>query len=430
VKHVIAAALVAVVVALPAGALARAEQTSGTPDLIAEVHDNYTITLRYPDGTDVTTIPRGTYTIEVRDQSTFHNFRLTGSGFDQATGINEVETVTWTVNLTPGVWDYLCDPHPVDMFRQFTVTDGPPPEVLVGVVGTNDAQVITLTRNGEPVTELPAGSYTVQVDDRSAFHNFHLSGPGVDQMTAVDFIGQVEWNVTFVEGTYTFQCDPHAPTMHGQFTVTGIPPPPPPPPGPPPPPPPPPPVPPPPPPAPPGVLVATVGTNNGTDITLTRDGVPVTHLPPGAYTIQVRDRSAVHNFHLTGPGLDQTTTLAFVGEVTWNVTLAEGAYRFVCDPHISIGMSGSFTVGTGPAPPPPPPPPPAPPPRRCIVPKVVGRTLVVAQRLIRRRGCRVGRVRRARSSRARGRVLRQSPRAGRRVPRGTRVTLVVSRGRR
>jgi PASTA domain/Copper binding proteins, plastocyanin/azurin family len=176
--------------------------------------------------------------------------------------------------------------------------------------------------------------------------------------------------------------------------------------------------------------VATVGTNNGTDITLTRDGVQVTHLPPGPYSIRVRDRSAFHNFHLTGPGLERTTTLDFVGETTWDVTLSEGTYRFVCDPHIAAGMTGSFTVGTGPAPPPPPPPPPAPLVRRCVVPRVVGRPLLAAQRLIRRRGCRVGRVRRARSSRARGRVIRQTPRAGRRVPRGTRVTLVVSRGRR
>jgi PASTA domain/Divergent InlB B-repeat domain len=76
------------------------------------------------------------------------------------------------------------------------------------------------------------------------------------------------------------------------------------------------------------------------------------------------------------------------------------------------------------------PPPPPPIVRRCRVPRVVGRRLAAARRLIVRAGCRVGRVRRARSTRARGRVVRQSPRAGALVRRGTRVHLTVSRGRR
>ena len=164
--------------------------------------------------------------------------------------------------------------------------------------------------------------------------------------------------------------------------------------------------------------MATVGTNNGSDLTLTRNGVPVTNLTPGRYVIEVRDRSGLHNFHLTGPGVNQATTVAFTGTQTWTLTLAAGTYRFVCDPHATT-MRGTFTVSATP-----------PPPARCRVPRVVGRTLATARRLVRRAGCRVGRVRNARSARRRGSVLRQSPRAGVRVRRGTRVTLVVSRGRR
>jgi PASTA domain/F5/8 type C domain len=66
----------------------------------------------------------------------------------------------------------------------------------------------------------------------------------------------------------------------------------------------------------------------------------------------------------------------------------------------------------------------------CVVPNVRRRTLVAARRAITRAGCSVGRVRRVRSTRARGRVVSQSPRPGARRPRGTRVNLVVSRGRR
>jgi hypothetical protein len=83
-----------------------------------------------------------------------------------------------------------------------------------------------------------------------------------------------------------------------------------------------------------------------------------------------------------------------------------------------------------PPPPPPAPPPPAPPPQaRCKVPRVVGKKLSAARTAIRRAGCRVGRVRSARSTRPRNRVIGQSPAAGVRRARGTRVNLVVSRGR-
>lgn len=65
----------------------------------------------------------------------------------------------------------------------------------------------------------------------------------------------------------------------------------------------------------------------------------------------------------------------------------------------------------------------------CRVPRVVGLALRTARTRIRRAHCRVGRVRTAGSARPRGRVIRQSPRAGRRLARGTRVHLTVSRGR-
>jgi hypothetical protein len=165
------------------------------------------------------------------------------------------------------------------------------------------------------------------------------------------------------------------------------------------------------------VLVATVGTNDGTDITLTRNGRRVGQIPAGTYTIQVRDRSRFHNFHLTGPGVNRATTVPFVGTQTWTVTFRTGVYTFVCDPHATT-MRGTFGVDR------------APPRPRCKVPKVVGKKLVRARRAIVRARCRVGRVRRARSLRARGMVLSQRPRAGVSRPRGTRVHLVVSRGRR
>jgi Tol biopolymer transport system component len=77
------------------------------------------------------------------------------------------------------------------------------------------------------------------------------------------------------------------------------------------------------------------------------------------------------------------------------------------------------------------PPPPAPPPARCVVPNVRWKKLAVARRSITAARCRVGRVRQARSKRVRrGRVISQTPAARTRARVGSRVNLVVSRGRR
>jgi hypothetical protein len=156
------------------------------------------------------------------------------------------------------------------------------------------------------------------------------------------------------------------------------------------------------------------------------NGQNVTHLTAGTYVIEVRDRSSFHNFHLRGPGVDMASDVDRVETLTWTVTLTDGVYTFVCDPHAST-MNGAFSVGSAQLPPPPPPPSAQ---ARCKVPKVVGKRLTVAKRAITRARCRVGRIRRARSRKARGRVIQQTPRAGVRRPRGTRVHLVVSRGRR
>jgi len=92
-------------------------------------------------------------------------------------------------------------------------------------------------------------------------------------------------------------------------------------------------------------LFASVGP--GFTIALTdADARRVTQLSPGTYDIVVDDQADEHNFHLRGPGVDQFTDVSFVGTVTWTVTLKDGSYTFVCDPHAS-SMRGTFKVGTG-----------------------------------------------------------------------------------
>jgi hypothetical protein len=90
-----------------------------------------------------------------------------------------------------------------------------------------------------------------------------------------------------------------------------------------------------------------------------------------------------------------------------------------------------------PAPSPPPPSPPSPEPQppapkakaaRCLVPALVGRTLHAARPALARARCRLGNVTTAYSRKRSGVVVSQRPRRGTRLPRGGRVSVVVSAG--
>jgi plastocyanin len=82
-------------------------------------------------------------------------------------------------------------------------------------------EISLTTEDGAAVETLTAGSYTLLTDDQSDIHNFHLTGEGVDVDTGVGASGTDSFDITVSEGTYHFQCDPHAGSMNGDFEVTG-----------------------------------------------------------------------------------------------------------------------------------------------------------------------------------------------------------------
>jgi plastocyanin len=90
-------------------------------------------------------------------------------------------------------------------------------------------------------------------------------------------------------------------------------------------------------------LVGTVGP--GLDIVLrSSSGRVVTMLRHGTYIVVVHDRSRIHDFHLSGPGVNKVVTnVGFVGTKTIRLTLKPGRYRYVCDPHAFV-MHGAFRV--------------------------------------------------------------------------------------
>ena len=83
-------------------------------------------------------------------------------------------------------------------------------------------------------------------------------------------------------------------------------------------------------------LTATDGP--GFTITMSKKTVKA-----GTYTIVVHDKSNIHNFRLTGPGVNKLTSVPWVGTKTWTVNLKKGTYKFVCDPHATI-MKGVLRV--------------------------------------------------------------------------------------
>ena len=175
--------------------------------------------------------------------------------------------------------------------------------VLTGNVGANDAFTITLNDpSGSPIGHVDAGTYTLVVHDQSDFHNFHLSGPGVDAMTPVEGKGDFTFTVALTEGTYFFNCDPHSAQMKGKFTAGTV-------------------TTPPPAPAP-TKLAAAIGP--GASMSLK----PSSGLAAGAFAITVKDRSATDGFRLSGPGVTKATGAKFKGTVTWKVTLQTGRYTF------------------------------------------------------------------------------------------------------
>src|SRR6266849_9449085 len=76
----------------------------------------------------------------------------------------------------------------------------------------------------------------------------------------------------------------------------------------------------------------------------TAAGKDVKALKAGAYTILVEDKASIHDFHLSGPGVNKATGISFTGERTWTVKLKPGTYTYKCDPHASMGMKGTFSV--------------------------------------------------------------------------------------
>jgi hypothetical protein len=192
----------------------------------------------------------------------------------------------------------------------------------VGSATSPNAYAISLTDStGAKVTHLDPGAYTITVHDYATLHNFHLTGPGVDQSTDIEGTGTQTWTVVIIDGTYRFVCDAHPTEMRGSFTAgtVTIPP-------------------------PPTKLVAQVGPKR-TIALKTTSGARVRQLKAGAYSVRVKDLTRSDNFHLVAPGANRRTGVKARTTVTWKVTLRAGSGTYRSDAHRRL--RGSFKVVAG-----------------------------------------------------------------------------------
>jgi len=129
------------------------------------------------------------------------------------------------------------------------------------------------------VTHLDPGTYAIHVVDQSDMHNFDLTGPGVSKSTEVTEVGEKDWTATFTDGTYRYVCDVHVTSMKG--VVHGR---------------------------------KRADDHRGQDVRVRRPGAKIAFArtaKAGKTTITIRDLTAKDNFHLTGPGVNKKTGVAF-----------------------------------------------------------------------------------------------------------------------
>ena len=210
--------LAVVAVSIPAAATSAPNAT-----LTGVVGPGFNISLKNADGTGVTHLDPGTYDISVTDNSIDHNFHIRGPGVDQATLVEGMGTVTWTVTITDGTYNFQCDAHPTQMKGSFTAGNVPPPPPPPPPAGKLSGKVTTKaislkTSAGAKVKSLTARKYKVTVSDTSKSQNFHLTGPGVNKKTGVAARATATWTLNLKPGKYTYRSDKSR-KLRGTFTV-------------------------------------------------------------------------------------------------------------------------------------------------------------------------------------------------------------------
>jgi hypothetical protein len=186
---------------------------------------------------------------------------------------------------------------------------------LIGTVGPGFTIDLT-DANGKHVDVLTEGRYAFLIHDLSDIHNFALGSQTTNTRIftgGIEFVGDETYTVDLAPGSYAYACSAHPDTMNGRFRVIAA--------------------------APRPVATKSLSAKvTAGAVSLSAKGVTA-----GPYKLTVADRSRSRNFHVVGPGVNRRTGKAFTGNVTWNVQLAAGTYKFGSDPR----LTGRLVVRAG-----------------------------------------------------------------------------------
>jgi len=190
-----------------------AQAGAETELLIATVgtSDGFDIALRHQDGSKVTTLAPGTYTVRVRDLSRIHNFHLASNEdatVDFRTDVEFVGEQDFTVTFRNGTrYAYACEPHWQTMNGSFFVSTPTPPPPPKRTVPTLRASIAPGGKSALSARSIKAGGVKIVVRDRSTMRGFHFVGRGAKRATGAAFTGSQTWRLRLARGVYRFGGD-------------------------------------------------------------------------------------------------------------------------------------------------------------------------------------------------------------------------------
>jgi plastocyanin len=97
-------------------ATTEASGAGGGKTLNGSVGPGFDISLEGTDG-----LTPGSYKLVVNDQSSAHDFHLTGPGVDVSTEVGFTGEKSFDITLQAGEYTFVCDPHASQMNGSFTV---------------------------------------------------------------------------------------------------------------------------------------------------------------------------------------------------------------------------------------------------------------------------------------------------------------------
>jgi plastocyanin len=169
------------------------------PVLNASVGPGYTISLMQ-NGSPVTTLAPGQYTVNVSDNSDMHNFHLTGPGeFSQTTGVAFIGTTSWDVTFSAGTYNFQCDPHSYEMNGTFTVAPSSTTTTSSSTSTTTTAPPSTSTTTSS--TTSTATSTTTGTTTTSTSGTTTTSSPTPPAVTAAAVVQSLRVSATGRRGS-------------------------------------------------------------------------------------------------------------------------------------------------------------------------------------------------------------------------------------